>query len=210
MLPVVQDTAGLRWLLRPAAASPAPGPLRAGRDQPRAVLAAMARDGLLAHVAGDVYLPADLTGVREHRLAALALLVGGAVGEDAVVGLLAAAWAHGARTCPDPVALLVPRWSHAPLPDGVREHESVVPPEHVVRAGGLRLTSPARTAADVARWLPPREAEPVLADLLATGVTREEVLAVLDGQRRVRHARRARTLVRAIAPDGVRTGCASR
>jgi hypothetical protein len=178
------------WLLAPH--RPLAPALRAGEDYPRAVLEVMRRDGLVVPVAGGVYLPADVAGLRTHRRAALHLLTP----PEAVVGLLAAAWAHGCDVSPAPVDLLV---SHSgavgALRAGVRVRQIEVPPVDVVTLDGLRLTTPTRTAVDVARWLPEAQARPALAELLAAGVAVEDVLGVLQEGRRYRNAVRARRLL---------------
>jgi AbiEi antitoxin C-terminal domain len=195
----MSDAAPLGWLLQPGS-QPAPGVvLRAGIDLSRVDLESMRREDLVVHVAGDAYLPRDLARLRSARVAALRTLVP----RGRVVGLLAAAWAHGVEAEPDPVEVLVPRSVASARPaDGVRERESPVPPRDVVEVCGLRLTSPARTAADVARWLPVAIAAPVLAALLAAGTEVEDVLAVLG--RRYRNAVRGRALVLAVSRGGGR------
>jgi hypothetical protein len=166
--------------------------VRAGVDGPRAVLDAMVRDGLLRHAAGPVYLPADAVRLAASRLAVLRLLAP----EGSVVCRLAAAWAHGAGNCPDPVEVLRPRALPAGrTPDGIRVHESTVPPHEVLERDGVRLTTRARTAADVARWLPEEAAAPVVAGMLAGGLAADDVLEVLDRARRYRGAVRGRGLV---------------
>jgi hypothetical protein len=182
--------AAIDWLLAPTR-PPAPT-LLAGEDYPRAVLEVMRRDGLVVHVAGDVYLPADVAALRPHRHAALRLLTPA----EAVVGMLAAAWAHGCDVPPAPVDLLVPHSGAVGMVGaGVRLRQMEVPAVDVVTVDGLRLTTLTRTALDVARWLPEPQARPALARLLTAGVQVEDVLGVLQEGRRYRNAVRARRLL---------------
>lgn len=50
-----------------------------------------------------------------------------------------------------------------------------VPADHIVEKAGVRLTSPARTALDCARWLPRYEAVAALDQFLRRGVKPEEL-----------------------------------
>jgi hypothetical protein len=170
--------------------------LRADVDLPAAELTALARAGRVVRVTDRVHLTAEAAAWRSGRTAALAAVLGPEQVARGVVGLRAAAWAHGADVDPAPVDLLVPR-AVAPwrLPPGVREVTSDVPAAQVVTVTGVRLTSPARTAADVARRLPPDVAGPLVAALLARGAQVDDVLALVD-QEHWPWAVRARELVR--------------
>lgn len=183
----------VRWLLPPLACPPH-APLTAGASDRLEVLEAMRRDGLLVHVAGGVYLPVDVAGSVLARAAALARVVppGG------VVGMSTAAWLHGAPADFAPVEVLVPH-NAGPRPavEGVREHHTTIPAADVVRIGGLRLTTPARTAADLARCADAGTLA-ALRWLLAGSVTERQVLAVLHTNQRYRHNRRARAVLRGI------------
>lgn len=167
------DVAPLGWLLDRAPAAPETSPLRAGPGLSVAALEAMRRDGLVVPVAGPVYLPVGAAGQRGARAAAVRLVAP----RGALVALLAAAWVHGAPHPPGVVDVAVgracPAWR---TPPGVRLVESVVDEDDVVEVGGLRLTGPARTAADVARRLPRAVARPVVRALLALGTSPDDVL----------------------------------
>ena len=192
-MPDAPDVLALsRLLQRPPLPDPW-SPLRAGPALPLATLDAMRLEGLVVHVAGPVYLPVDAVGHIAARRAALQVLVPA----GAVVGLLAAAWAHGVTTDPDPVDVLVRRAAGGPgrVVGGVRRREIAVPDDEVLDAGRVRLTTPARTAADVARHVPADLARPVLTALLATGADVDAVLAGLGGERRYPRAVAARALV---------------
>ena len=189
-------------LLRPARPPDPWSPLRAGPGLSLAALDAMRLEGLVVHVAGPVYLPTEAAAFTACRLEALRLLVPA----HAVVGLLAAAWAHGVTVPPDPVDVLVARVSYGARRglDGVREREMAVAGRHVVTRSGMRLTSLSRTAADVARHAPPATARPVVATLLAAGADVEDVLAQLERERRFPGVVRARDLVREVAEGSAR------
>lgn len=78
-------------------------------------------------------------------------------------------------------------WGLDVLPPGVREAdwpvdlvdpsdpETPIPPEHTVEREHVRLTSPARTALDCARWLPRYEAVAGLDQFLRRGVEVDEL-----------------------------------
>lgn len=73
---------------------------------------------------------------------------------------------------------------------------SLLPAEDIKTWGGLRVTSMARTAVDLARYEPHGLVVPILDGLLTRGaVDRDEMHAVLRRQVRVPHVRRARGLV---------------
>lgn len=167
------DVAPLGWLLDRAPAAPETSPLRAGPGLSVAALEAMRRDGLVVPVAGPVYLPVGAVGQRSARAAAVQLVAP----RGALVALLAAAWVHGAPHLPGVVDVAVGRaWPAWRTPPGVRLVESVVDEDDVVEVDGLRLTSPARTAADLARRLPRAVTRPVVRALLALGASPDDVL----------------------------------
>jgi hypothetical protein len=192
----VRVPSAVRWLLT-AGACPPYAPLRAGTTQRAEVLEAMRREGLLVHVVGGVYLPADVAGSALARATALAQLVpaGG------VVGMVTAAWLRGAPVGPEPVDVLVPHAAGPrPVVAGVREHRTTIPRGDVTTLAGLRLTTLARTAADLARCDDER-ALPALRWLLDGAVTEWQVLTVLRTNQRFRHNRRARAVLRGLRAE---------
>lgn len=186
----------VRWLLTSGSCAPH-APLQAGAPERAEVLELMRREGLLAHVVGGVYLPVDVARSAQARATALAQLLpaGG------VVGLLTAAWLYGAPADPDPVDVLVPHTAGPrPVVAGVREHRTSIPADDVTTLAGVPLTTPARTAADLARCDDGR-ALPALRWLLDGSVTERQVLSVLRANQRFRHNRRGRVVVRGLRAE---------
>ena len=80
--------------------------------------------------------------------------------------------------------------------EGIDRRLCFVPPVDATDLDGLRITSIARTAVDLARHEPRDLVVPILDGLLTEGrTTTPELLAVLAGMRRVRQVRVARDLV---------------
>lgn len=148
------------------------------------------------HVVEDTYQPLfPGVSISAHVTVTMALRATGAslLAPDAVVGGLAAAALWDVDVAPpDPtVDLFVgrSRWRSVP---GVRVHRAVVPQAETAVAGGVRVTSPARTALDLARWLPRGEAVVVVDALLrATGTDGAAARALAEGRAGERDVRRA-------------------
>jgi len=193
-------TSAVRWLLEPLPPPPI-APLVAGVSHAREELEAMRAEGLLVNVGGRVYLPADALGSVEARRAALALVVPAGT----VAGLATAAWLHGAPVRPDPVEVLIPH-SAGPRPvrEGLAEHRTTVAASDVVGWPDLLVTTPARTAADLARQADDDRSLAALRWLLDHAVRERHVLAVLRGNGRFRNNRAARTLLRRLRDERVR------
>ncbi|MGM7667443.1 hypothetical protein [Microbacterium sp. A93] len=126
--------------------------------------------GLVDHVIGDLYLPADhgtdparLRAAAVHRLAAPVL-----TGRWTIMGLTAA-WILAGGPAPPVLEAAVDRYHRMPLrPLSVRlslEQTDVVDvPDDVIRLGGLPCTGPARTVEDLLRRAEdPARAAPALA-----------------------------------------------
>lgn len=117
-----------------------------------------------------------------HRVAAARLRVG----RDAVGGHLSAAIVHGlplpfVDTAAVGVTLVRPpvtRRRRLAYPDGLVVRPAALPPQHVTRRFGVPVTSPARTAFDLARRLPFAAAVVVLEHVMHNGVRRKELDAV--------------------------------
>jgi hypothetical protein len=146
------------------------------------------RDGVVRVVWGDVAIAADLVDTPELRAVALASLVPA----RGVLGRRTAAWVHTGSHPPDRVEVLVRNGGRRtdPHPERVAA-EAVLAPVDIVRVGDLRATSVQRTGIDLARMLPPAEAEPLLRALQGVGFSAGralEQLATFTGQRGVRRA----------------------
>jgi hypothetical protein len=88
---------------------------------------------------------------------------------SAAVSGLTATWLHGidVRPC-DPIEITVPSHLGIYRPVGIRVRRSLLPDEHVARLHGLRVTSMARTVADISARLSLTEAV-VIADAALHG-----------------------------------------
>jgi hypothetical protein len=146
-------------------------------DLPLAELSSLCLDGELFPL-GDLWSPLDVAEDRDQRARSLALLVPA----RAIAERLTAAWIHGLAPEPQRHQFCVPITARAYFPPsprfGVREvvcdsgHSVRLGASPVtragVRAGGLLVTLPLRTALDLARWPPPElpAPAPLIAALL--------------------------------------------
>ncbi|WP_285594057.1 hypothetical protein [Actinomycetospora sp. NBRC 106378] len=105
----------------------------------------------------------------------------GLVHERAVVAGVAAAALHRAQVAPlDPTVDLVVDVAGVREAAGLRRRRLTLTPDEITRVGRTRVTTPARTAYDLARWSPRGEAVVVLDALFrATGLDLDAVRAVL-------------------------------
>jgi hypothetical protein len=112
-------------------------------------------------------------------------------GRDGIVAGRAAAALHGANWigAKTPIELIARRDLS---PTGIIVRNERVDPDEVMEVGGLLVTTPARTAADLARHLPRDEAVRHLDALtFATDVPADDALALLERHPRARGRRRA-------------------
>jgi hypothetical protein len=114
-----------------------------------AELSAARIDGHVVEV-GDAYIPADAVETAQLRAASLATLVP----TDCAVTHVAAAWIHGAVPSP-PVRVAVQRTrpGRRRVDQSLRieYRDSLLAPADLVTVGGLPVTTPTRTLADLAR-----------------------------------------------------------
>jgi len=164
-------------------------------------LTALVAEGLLRRPVGGVYLSTSAGDSLALRIAALRLVVP----EDCVVVDGHAGWLLGAEMtlAPGehidlrPVSMFRPSGSGRVRASLASSGERWLPDEHVIEVGGLRVTSPIRTAWDLgrARW-PSRALAGVDQMLRQNSFSKEEFLAGIEqfgGQRWV-------TTLRAIGP----------
>ena len=179
--------------------------IRARPDEARGLI----DDELVRHLVADVYASLDspecaalrsravwraLTPVLERRRASSALPI------EPVVGHRSAAWIHAGGPAPHRIDLVSPpgraRWRD-PL---LVTHEHRLGRGDVDDVAGVLVTSPARTAADLARTRPAVEVLPILALMWRTcGLRPTAVLTQLDRMARGRGVRLAREVVGAWA-----------
>jgi hypothetical protein len=159
----------------------------------RAEMQRLVDEGLLRRLAGPVLIAADVpdTAPLRARSVLLALAPAGAgtpVGAAAtgVVGYAGAAWVHVGGPAPAQVDLIIPPGTTRPRRVPIRLHEHRLDQRDVQVLAGLRLTNPVRTAADIARGMPPVQVGPALLRLAGCGV---RVIDVLDQLNRMPHGR---------------------
>lgn len=170
------------------------------RDQPFRSDEAVARGSLSREQVRDRYYRKLFARVVVHHETPLTLALlaraAGLVDPAGVVAGPAAAALWGADcSLLDVTVDLVSDVTGVRSSPGLRRRRGRLPDDEVTRVDGVRLTTPARTAFDVGRWLPPDDAV-VLTDALCrvTGLLPADVGALVD-----RHpAERDRRAVRAV------------
>jgi hypothetical protein len=164
---------------------------------------ALVRDGVLVRVRGDVAAPSWLALSAEVR----ALTLAPAVPARAVVAGASAAWVHCGVADGEVLHLAYVPGTHRPPPwSGARVWSAPGVVGESRRVGGVRVTTPVRTAVDVALHLPPDDAVPVLVALSRAGVDLAAAARALELRLRAVGRPRARTTLaaarRALAPPG--------
>ncbi|AIY00579.1 hypothetical protein ART_0980 [Arthrobacter sp. PAMC 25486] len=130
-----------------------------------AELHAMKLDGVLAAVIGEAFRSTTQEETPGHRAAALVHHIPAAMAPRAVLGQLSAAWVYGCAPPPTVIALLQNHeGKSASLPpfSGCTLRQVYLSPQEVLSIGGVLVTSPLRTALDVARTAPEALARAVL------------------------------------------------
>jgi hypothetical protein len=132
-------------------------------------LQAMASDGVLTQLYQRGYLPPGTRSTPQLRARALCTMIPAPIRQRVVAGRLTAAWVYGCAQEPDRLALLVEanrRISSLRSTRGCTFHEVRLGTLDVVSLGGLMVSSPLRTALDIALHVESDRALPVLAALL--------------------------------------------
>jgi hypothetical protein len=114
-----------------------------------AELSAARLDGHVVEL-GDAYIPADAVETRELRAGSLRELLGDALAATH----LSAAWVHGARHEPPPrhtVQRAVSRRLHHVMGQRLLYRDLTIDPDDLLLIGGVWVTTPLRTLADLAR-----------------------------------------------------------
>jgi hypothetical protein len=150
-------------------------------------LAMLARGGWLRPLIGEVYVPINAVEDVALRAEGLRQLLPLAVPDhEAIACLEVASWLQAGGAPPEELDVYVPAHRSRRRFRGLRVHEGRLDPRDVETVGTVRVTGPARTAADLCRYRPGDVALPHLERLrTATGLQPRSVLAVLD--RMVRH-----------------------
>lgn len=161
----------------------------------RSTLERLLRQGRIVRVLRGVYLDAEVRPDRCLRARALSLVIGA---RHLVVGRTAA-WVHGGERIDADPSGAVPldlhgrrRYPGRDLPLG---------PDDVVRLGSVRVTSPVRTALDVARRLAPDRALAALDGMIRSGALEQRcLLAAAETLEMLPGARQARELIATADP----------
>ncbi|PVZ94901.1 hypothetical protein DDQ50_11495 [Amnibacterium flavum] len=157
-------------------------------------MCALRLDGDLFAV-GDGYVCADTFEDAAVRIGSIADSLRG----PRIAARETASWVFGATDeCPRPIEVIVPagKSQSTEAMRGVRVRESVLRDDEVIGIGGLRVTSPLRTAVDLVRMrsYSPATATMVAALLRNEGIGTAAVLALLADRRfqreRIRGTRR--------------------
>lgn len=160
-------------------------------------LSALVRRGLVRRLIESVYVVAQLPDSLDLRLAALRLVIP----ERAVVTDRTAGWLHGATMVLAPGDhLVLPKVSAFHRGRGRRlcnelaaSGQRMMPNDHVMEIGGIRVTTPLRTACDLGRLLHRDAAFAALDAMLRLGAFDQEELlqaiAWFKGRRGVRQLR---------------------
>lgn len=131
-----------------------------------AELHAMKLDGVLVPVVGDTFRPRTVAETAALRAGALRLSIPATLERRAVLGQLAAAWVYGCAPPPLVISLLVDNDGNTaflPAHSGCTLRQVHLDTVDVQSVGGTLVTSPLRTAMDVARSAPEGTARAILA-----------------------------------------------
>ncbi len=130
----------------------------------------MASDGVLARLSQRGYLAPGTAPTPQLRARAAASTIPPPIRQRVVAGRMTAAWIYGCAGEPDRMALLVDasrRVSSLRTVRGCSFHEVKLGPFDVVSLGGLMVSSPLRTAVDIALHVDAERALPALGAFLA-------------------------------------------
>jgi hypothetical protein len=169
-------------------------------------LQSLAADGLLTRFHQHGFALPGTTATPQLRARAAAVAVPAAVRQRVVAGRMTAAWIYGCATEPDRLALLVDakrRVSSLRNTRGCTLHEVKLGPFDVVSLGGLMVSSPLRTALDVALHVDAERAIPTLESLLArpqNDVRLRLLVLAIEASPRVPHKRAALEKLAQLAP----------
>lgn len=154
----------------------------------------LVRDGALRIVAPGVAIPNRRRPTPTARAAALA----GVLPRGWIFGGATAYWVHTGGPGPTMLALIGPPESHQPhdLPGRVL-HQQMLPARDRVEVAGVAMTTPLRTAVDLACLTPPESALPRLLRLAELGVDLAAALNRIGGLGRQRGVLRGDRTLRA-------------
>ena len=172
-------------------------------------LQSLAADGLLDRIHHRGYTLPGLPATPQLRARGA---VPASVRQRVVAGRMTAAWIYGCASEPDRLALLVDatrRVSSLRTTRGCTLHEVRLGPFDVVSLGGLMVSSPLRTALDIALHVDAERAIPTLERLLArpqNDVRLRLLVLAIEATPRVPHKKAALEKLAALAPALVAGG----
>ena len=175
-------------------------------------LQSMAGDGVLSQFHQHGYTLPDVAASPQMRARAAANAVPAAIRQRVVAGRMTAAWIYGCAGEPDRLALLVDakrRISSLRNTRGCSLHEVRLGPCDVVSLGGLMVSSPLRTALDIALHVDAQRALPALEALLSrpeNDVRLRLLVLAIESTPRVPHKKSALEKLARLAPSLVPGG----
>ncbi|MFE4195163.1 hypothetical protein ACFRJ9_04790 [Paenarthrobacter sp. NPDC056912] len=169
-------------------------------------LQSMAYDGILLPLYGKSYAAPGIAVTARLRARAAALTVPDKIRTKVVAGRLTAAWIYGCAQPPEQMSLLVDakhRISSLRSTKGCSLHEVRLGQLDVVSLGGMLVSSPLRTAADIALHVESDRALPALKHLLDRkdlGIRLRLLTLAVEAAPRVPHKKRALATLAQLAP----------
>ncbi|WP_372699175.1 hypothetical protein [Arthrobacter sp. JSM 101049] len=191
-------------MTEPMLAAPDSTILQPGHPFTAPELAVLCAEGTLRLVLPGTFVCAAVDDSPALRSAAVAALVGPRLREDAVIGRLTAAWVHGHHPMPAGLELLVTRFHRLPLHrDGLRTalHECLLQESEIDREPPMAVTTPLRTALDLAFHGEPVSARRAISRMLVarhSHCRREQLLEAIQATGRRPGKRAALELVHAL------------
>ncbi len=175
-------------------------------------LQAMVNDGMLQRLVDGTYAPASSAPTPGLRAASMAAILNPRLKRRTVVGRMSAAWIYGCAPAPPAPVLLVPaprRLSSTGRGHGALLHEVVLGDYDVLEFGAIRVTSPLRTAVDIAVHSEGALAVQTLRRLIGQkglGLAPSLIGRAIETLPRQPHKRRARDLLARLAATNPSAG----
>ncbi|TVU66512.1 hypothetical protein FQP90_03835 [Paenarthrobacter nitroguajacolicus] len=170
-------------------------------------LQGMALDGILLPLYGKSYASPGVAVTHRLRARAAALTVPERIRTKVVAGRLTAAWIYGCAKPPEHLSLLVDAKHRISSLRGTTPcslHEVRLGQLDVVSLGGMLVSSPLRTAADIALHVETDRALPALRRLLnrkELGIRLRLLILAVEASPRVPHKKRALTTLSRLADE---------
>jgi hypothetical protein len=186
-------------------ATPSPELYSPGRVFSWPELQAMAADGILKQLYQRGNVLPGTAATPQQRARAASFAVPPAIRQRVVAGRMTAAWIYCSAGEPDRLALLVDatrRVSSLRSTRGCTLHEVRLGPFDVVSLGGLMVSSPLRTALDIALHVDAERALPALRKMLASpelDVRLRLLVLAVEAAPRVPHKKAALELLATLA-----------